>query len=63
MRTECENFQTAPKSILILYDTSFLCTKFQAFTTFSAIDDYVKMADQGRSDFLQFLPWIFAHLD
>ena len=35
-------FRNASDSIFDLQDKSFICTKFQTFTTFSAIDNYAK---------------------
>ena len=37
MRTKAENFRNAPKPNFDVYVTSFICTNFEAFTTFSAI--------------------------
>ena len=37
IKTQGQNFQNAPNSIFDPNDKSFICTKFQAFTTFSAI--------------------------
>ena len=34
---KARDFRNSPKSILDQHDKSFICTKFQAFTTFSAI--------------------------
>ena len=35
MRTKAENFRNAPKPNFDLYVISFICTNFEAFTTFS----------------------------
>ena len=37
VRTKAENFRNAPKPNFDLYVISFICTNFEAFTTFSAI--------------------------
>ena len=37
VRTKAENFRNAPKLNFDLYVISFICTNFEAFTTFSAI--------------------------
>ena len=37
MSTKAENFRNAPKLNFDLYVISFICTNFEAFTTFSAI--------------------------
>ena len=37
MRTKAEDFRNAPKPNFDLYVKSFICTNFEAFTTFSAI--------------------------
>ena len=37
VQTKAENFRNDPKAILNLYGVSFICTNFEAFTTFSAI--------------------------
>ena len=37
VRTKVENFRNAPKPNFDLYVISFICSNFEAFTTFSAI--------------------------
>ena len=45
MRTKAENFRNAPKPNFDLYDISFICTNFEAFTTFSAIFTRIRRAN------------------
>ena len=51
MRTKAGNFRNAPKLNFDLYVISFICTNFEAFTTFSAIFTCIRFTSSRDMNF------------
>ena len=54
VRTKAENFRNAPKPNFDLYIISFICTNFEAFTTFSTIFTRILCTNTGRQELMDF---------